>query len=64
MRLFALRGANSVDRDDPQAILDATTFADPGIWTPIRSTSSPIFTSRWRGGWAILWGHTFVWVLK
>lgn len=25
MRLFALRGAASVDRDEPQAILDATT---------------------------------------
>ena len=25
MRLFALRGANSVERDEPQQILDATT---------------------------------------
>ena len=25
MRLFALRGANSVERDEPQLILDATT---------------------------------------
>jgi chorismate mutase len=25
MRLFALRGATNVDRDEPQAILDATT---------------------------------------